>query len=285
MSLLFGYMANEPERIACALQPVRAALTVDVGRNPDGFGIGFFQGGEVLLQKRPKTPPGVVDFYELLRGLRTDVALGHIRAATVGTTQKNENTHPYRFRSWLFAHSGTLPRFDAIRDELLESVPDFLRRNIRGETDSEHIFHLFLAFLHDAGKLDDPNLSVDTARNAARATLAFLDRLASDVGGGPSDLAMIATNGRQMIAISRGKPMAMRKVDGIVDCPVCRERVDPGGRDPKRVVHEHLRAVLLVANGAQTLDGPGVSAVPDGSIVTITHAVVAEIAPLKVEPA
>ena len=290
MSRLFAYMGNEPERIRCALFPARSALATDVGPNPDGWGLGFYQGGEVLLQKRPKAPPGVIDFYAQLRELRTDVVVGHVRSATVGRSQKTENTHPYRFRSWLFAHSGTIPRFDQIREELLESVPDFLRRNIRGQTDSEHIFHLLLAFLHDAGKLDDIHLSTELLRGAVRSTAAFLDRLIAAAGGGTPELNLIATNGRILVATRRGRPMALLRTSGISDCPVCREPGDRVGRESKRVSHEHLRALLLLSNGelpggadGAPLVGPGWEAVPEGSVLTVTHAIQTDLSPLREE--
>jgi glutamine amidotransferase len=280
MSRLFAYMGNEPERIRCALYPARAALTTDVGMNPDGWGIGFYQGGEVLLQKRPKAQPGVVDFYAQLRELRSDVVVGHVRTATIGLAQKNENTHPFRFRTWLFAHAGTVVNFEKVRDELLESVPDFLRRNIRGSTDSEHIFHLFLAFLHDGGKLDDPNISVGEARGAMRATVAFVDRLTAGAGQEASELNLVATNGRILVASRRGRPMSLIETHGMTDCPVCRQPSDRTERDPKRVPHEHLRSVLLLSDGC-VLEGAGWREVPESTVVTVTHAIHTELAPLR----
>src|SRR5215467_5675907 len=223
MIRLFAYVGNEPERIKCALYPAREALVTDIGENPDGWGLGFFQGGEVLLHRQPKAQPGQVDFYSRLRELRTDVVVGHVREATVGKAQKQENTHPFRFRSWVFAHSGTVANFEAIKGELLESVPDFLRRNIRGTTDSEHLFHLFLAFLHDGGKLEDPNISTEEARAAMRATVAFVERLAGGAGRGKSELNVIVTNGRILLAVRHGRPMSLFRTHGIADCPVCRE--------------------------------------------------------------
>src|SRR5262245_63472387 len=70
MSILFSYLpsfptrrssdlvSNDVERVRCALYPLRKQLTV--GPNAEGllpydsWGIGFYQGGEVLLQRRPK---------------------------------------------------------------------------------------------------------------------------------------------------------------------------------------------------------------------------------------
>jgi glutamine amidotransferase len=279
MIRLFGYMANEPDRIRCALLAARDLLRVDTGPNPDGWGIGFFQGGEVLLQKRPKAAPGVVDFYGQVKDLRTDVVVGHVRTATVGVAQKNENTHPFRYRSWLFAHSGTLPRFADIKDEIVSSIPDFLRRNIRGETDSEHLFHLFLAFLHDGGKLEDPLISAHVARGAMRATAAFVDKLAGSAGGGANHLNIVATNGRILLATRRGAPMSIYKVSAIADCSLCRDVTATPGREARRVSHEHLRAVLLASDG--DTPRPGFEPIPDASVVTVTHHIQAEIAPLR----
>ena len=279
MIRLFAYVGNEPERIKCALYPAREALVTDIGENPDGWGLGFFQGGEVLLHRQPKAQPGRVDFYSRLRELRTDVVVGHVREATVGKAQKLENTHPFRFRSWLFAHSGTVASFEAVKGELLESVPDFLRRNIRGTTDSEHLFHLFLAFLHDGGKLEDPNITTDEASAAMRATVAFIERLSNGAGGGKSELNLVATNGRILLAVRHGRPMGLIRTHGIVDCPVCREE----GRAPdeRRITHDLLRSVLVLSNGELPA---AFENLPESSILSINHSIQTQIAPLR-EPA
>ncbi|HEX8953149.1 MAG TPA: class II glutamine amidotransferase, partial [Polyangia bacterium] len=179
MSRLFAYMGNDQDRVKCALYPARSLLVADGAAKDafDAWGLGFYQGGEVLLQRRPKPPTEPVDFYALVKELRTDVIIGHVRQGTVGKP-KNENTHPFRFRSWLFAHHGTVPSFDGVRDELLRAIPDFLRRNIRGQTDSEHLFHVMLAFLHDAGKLDDMNVSTAQVRDAVRGALSLVEKAA-----------------------------------------------------------------------------------------------------------
>src|SRR5438309_1031527 len=106
MSRLLAYIGNDPERVQCVLHPGRKLLVAD-GAGADGWGVGFYQGGEVLLRRRPKPASGPVDFYDVAAELRTDVLIGHVRRATVGAA-KNENTHPFRFRSWLFAHHGTI---------------------------------------------------------------------------------------------------------------------------------------------------------------------------------
>jgi len=56
---------------------------------------------------------------------------------------------------------------DEIGPRLLEHVPEYLRRNLKGRTPAELIFHIFLAMLHDEGNIDDPNLPTQATRRAA----------------------------------------------------------------------------------------------------------------------
>jgi glutamine amidotransferase len=251
MSRLFAFVCNDPDRTRCALRPAERILVATPDASSpgfDGWGIGFYQGGEVLLQRRPKPSHERVDLFAIARELRTDTMIGHVRQGTIGPP-KNENTHPFRFRSWLFAHHGTIPAFERVRDELLAQVPDFLRRNIRGQTDSEHLFHLLLAYLHDAGKIDDPHVRVEAMVEALRRTVAHLDRVLHAADEDPQKLecALAVTNGRVLIAARRGTPVHVYKTEGIFDCPVCRE-APQFGRDLKRIDHEHLRSVLIVAD-------------------------------------
>lgn len=265
MSHLVAYVGNEPDNMACALFSARNALASRSPDKPQGWGLGFVQGGDVLLQKRPRVETTEVDLYGLIKDLRADAVVARVGFAGDGNTVA-EDADPFRFRSWLFGSIGDLDAvgFEAVRERLLESVPAFLRRNIRGRSPSEHVFHLFLAFLHDAGSLDAPSPSPAVVHGALRNSLAFLDRLLS--GGAdlsnpadpaPSRLALVATNGRCFVAANGTYPMRYLHVEGISDCPVCHgRRDDVRDRDGRRMAHEHLRAVILEANrGVETRGG------------------------------
>jgi predicted glutamine amidotransferase len=269
MSRLFAYVGNDQDRVKCALYPARSLLVADVAAAStfDAWGLGFYQGGEVLLQRRPKPPAEPVDFYALTRDLRTDVIIGHVRAGTIGQP-KNENTHPFRFRSWLFAHHGTIPNFEQHKEELLSEVPDFLQRNIRGQTDSEHLFHMMLAFLHDETKLDDQNVSISLVRDAVQTSVARVQKVVGKSAADAMECALALTNGRVLLATRHGAPVYLQQRQSLHDCAVCRE---PPPRD-KRVDHDHLRSVLIVA----ALPEPPaadlkLTEVPDRSLLAVSH--------------
>lgn len=214
MARLFGFIGNRPDLGA-------KALTADgqlfeeraVAGQALGWGLGYYQGGEVLLRRRPLDDRPVVSFGEVLRGVRTDALLAHVRRATVGAL-RTENTHPFRFRHWLFAHTGTIAGYDTLRERLIESLPEFLRRNVRGDTDSELLFHLFLSFLHDTGKLQQPQVSPADARAALRSSLALVDRLSAEEGAAPAGANVLLTNGEFLVGIHGSAEMAFRVIHG-----------------------------------------------------------------------
>ena len=259
MSHLVAYFGNEPENLACALFSARVALysrSERGARSTDGFGLGFVQGGDVLLRKRPRAEATEVDLYGLVKDARAEALVG--RVGLLPRRQHAAPRTPIRFASGrgCSAPSATSsePAFEAIRERLLESTPDFLRRNIRGRSPSEHLFHLFLAFLHDAGILDQatPSPAVVQRRSPQQPRVRR-----STARGDRSGPARSSRWWRRTGAASSPPAAATRSatstIEGISDCPVCQAANDrsDGGRGGRRVPHEALRAVVLEANRAR----------------------------------
>jgi len=264
---LIAYIGNDPELLSCALFQARPALYWKDPSHPDGWGLGFVQGEEVLLQKRPRPEVAEVDFYALTRELRADAVVGRVGLAEGGSLAA-ENSDPFRFRSWLFAAIGTIEPFDSIRERLLQSVPEFLRRNIHGRSADEHLFHLFLAFLHDAGLLDVRAPEGDKLQFALHQSVGFLDKLMAPTGEN-AKLALVVSNGRSLLAETRGVAMQYLEIKGIPDCsnPTCPNR--RGYSDQAhRVAHADLRAVVIEADEKLT-SRPGWLAVPDGHSLVV----------------
>src|SRR3954471_13637666 len=174
MARLVGFIGNRPGPGGRVIELEGRALSVRLrpGVTP-GWGVGFYQGGEILLKRRPIDDRAELSIIEMTRDIRADALVAQIRLATVGAP-RTENTHPFRYRQWLLANTGTVPSFEKLRGRMVESLPQFLQRNVRGETDSELLFHLFLSFLHDAGELDRPHVDHPSARAALRGALALV---------------------------------------------------------------------------------------------------------------
>ncbi len=205
MTRLIAYVANRTDRLLSALNEEQAAIGETPAPDADAWGIGFYQSGDVLLKKRPYRNGDPVSWADIANNVPTDSAIIHLRAATIGN-YRAENTHPFRMRQWLFAHTGTVNAFDTIRAGLLAAIPDFLQRSIRGATDSEVLFHVFLAFLHDRDALDAPDLDQKTLASCIRSTVSLVDNLTSEIGAPDSMINLALSNGRTMAVLSRGTP-------------------------------------------------------------------------------
>ena len=249
MSCMFGIVCNEPKRLRDALEPVRETL---VARGPhQGWGLGYVRGGEVLLQRHPR-PSEDVDFFAALESVASDYIIMH--ASRDPAYRGPHDTGPFRYRRWLFAQAGTIERFDEIKPALLEHVPEFMRRNIRGKTPAEHVFHAFLAFLHDAGLIDDYNLPLEQSRRAVRDTLALVLSLITRVGGAQTLGNVIVTNSRTMLAVRLSEPLHVRRFS--------HKRREAGDG------HEFRAAVIASGSGEP---GEGFEAVPERSVIMVSR--------------
>ena len=214
MARLVGFIGNRPDLGARVIELEGRALDVrrKAGVTP-GWGLGFYQGGEILLKRRPLDDRAEIKMTDITRDIRADVALAQVRLATVGPL-RTENTHPFRYRTWLFANTGTVEAFTTLRGRLAESLPQFLQRDVRGETDSELVFHLFLSFLHDAGQLDRPQVDAATGAAALRSTIALVDRLCAEEGAAATALNILVSSPEYVLAINGGPAMAYRVFQG-----------------------------------------------------------------------
>jgi glutamine amidotransferase len=189
MARMFGFIGNRADLGARVLEANRSLLKARrTDGEPLGWGLGFYQSGEVLLRRRPIDDRAEIDLVEAAEDVRTD--------------------------AWLFAQTGTIVGFERLRSRLLESQPEFLRRNVRGETDSECFFYLFLSFLHDAGHLDDAHVQGDHVAAALRASIALVDRLSAEEGHAENSGDILVTNGEQLIAVNRSDSMVFRRWKG-----------------------------------------------------------------------
>jgi predicted glutamine amidotransferase len=213
MARLFGLIGNRPDLVGHVLALESEALVARTRGSPLGWGIGFYQGGEVLMRRRPIDDREEIQPAKLAADVKADVLLGHVRSATVGAL-RTENTHPFRYRQWLFAQTGTLPHFDAIRERLVATVPEFLRGNVRGETDSEIVFHVFLSFLHDAGRLDDGSAAPGAVIDALKSSLAVIEGMAAEVGDVGEGTNLLVSNGETLFAVHRNAKMSYRVFSG-----------------------------------------------------------------------
>jgi glutamine amidotransferase len=267
MARLFGLIGNRPDLGGRLLGFESEALRVKTRGSALGWGIGFYQGGEVLMRRRPIDDREEIDIAKLAADVRADVLVGHVRSATVGAL-RTENTHPFRYRQWIFAMTGTVAQFEPIRERLIASVPEFLRGNIRGDTDSEIVFHIFLSFLHDAGRLNDAVVEPQVICEAVRSSLAVVDGMSAEVGGGPGKVNLLLANGDELIAVHKADRMCFRVFSGRNDADMIIGDDAQLRRRAPELANMHF---TLVASDLDAELPPRWKPVADNVIVTMTR--------------
>jgi len=284
VSHLLAYTGTEADNVACALFAARSALSVRASGGADAWGLGFVQGSEILLQKRPKADSGGVDFYGVTRDLHADAFVARW-LSTRDAPLPAEQIDPFRFRSWLFGGIVRIPHFAQHRDALFERVPAFMQRGTRRVSESECVGYLFLAELHAAGLLDLPTPPIaQLGRCLARAIGGleiFLKEQADPAATGEGlELAFTVTNGRVLGAATLSQPLQYLTVEGVHDCPVCQRKQQlDGDQAPRRVSHENLRAVVLESQD-RSPGRPGWRSLPDRHLLLVGPDRIPTVSPL-----
>jgi predicted glutamine amidotransferase len=138
MCRLFGLTAGR-QRVHATFWLLDApdSLLAQSRRNPDGCGIGYFDGtGAPVLDKQPE--PGFADpeFTRAAKEATAATFVAHVRwASTGGRTMAN--THPFAMAGRIMAHNGGFGELAQLDAQL-----GAYRELVRGETDSERYFAL-----------------------------------------------------------------------------------------------------------------------------------------------
>ena len=116
MGALVAVLQSDPNLMRCQVQRLdtHVAMT-EPDRLPSAYGFGYYRNSDVLLGKRPSGAPTRMSLAQLAGAVDSEALVAHSRYATVGD-QKDENTHPFRFRRWLFAHDGTVEAWGRATD-------------------------------------------------------------------------------------------------------------------------------------------------------------------------
>jgi predicted glutamine amidotransferase len=211
MSRVLALVGNRPDVCGVAAKKYAHLLQVETHGKALGWGIGFYQAGEALLRRRPLDDREVIEI-AALNDISAGLIIAQIRTPGVGAL-RTENTPPFRYRDWLFAQRGTIGGFDQIRDPLLERLPEFLRCNLRGETDGEAMFYSFLSCLDEAVGLDRDRISALQIREALRGAVARADQLLARAGHGEALIDWFVTDGEHLVALHRTGTMMYRRFE------------------------------------------------------------------------
>ncbi|MCX8031912.1 MAG: class II glutamine amidotransferase [Thermoleophilia bacterium] len=148
MCRLFGLIANQDVDVRFSLLGTRGDsrwIRELAPTNPDGWGIGWYEGSGPRVVKEPLPAHESEGFRRAVLAARSRVFVSHVREASEGAV-RTENCHPFVYEGWIFAHNGTVSR-----ERLLSKLSERHFSAIEGETDSEVLFHWVLQNIERAG--------------------------------------------------------------------------------------------------------------------------------------
>jgi predicted glutamine amidotransferase len=123
-------------------------LAAQSKRNPDGTGVGVFNGdGRPVVDKQPIAAWEDTEFACEAHELTGTTFIAHVRYASTGMLDVR-NTHPFLQDERIFAHNGVVTGLDVL-DARLDGlgVADL----VLGDTDSERVFALITASIRATG--------------------------------------------------------------------------------------------------------------------------------------
>lgn len=269
MARVLGILTNDPSLLRCQAARLEPSITFP---EDEVLGLGSFDDTDVLLARRP-AGVGARKLPALVEGIQSPALLAMSRMEAI---YQEENVHPIKYRSWLFALDAEPETLAKAREAMEASLPLFLSRSLQTVTSRERVFFLFLRELYEKNQLDDPNLeAAEAARSLARALRAVDELLAQSGETRPVELAALATNGRVLVGARRGRPLAYLLGEGSGACSLC--GLDERSDDPRVSAHRRARFVALASVPSPR---DGFIEIPDRSVVSVSHSLQINVASL-----
>ncbi|MDI1351622.1 MAG: class II glutamine amidotransferase [bacterium] len=174
------------------------ALETDLRTNGDGFGLGWYA-PEISTDPALFTSisPAWNDrnLLNLTAKIKSPCFFAHVRSASAGGVT-TYNCHPFVYGDWMLMQNGEINDFIEVKRHIRHLLDDDIYHWIKGDTDSEHLFALFLQL--SKGR-DLSQLSV--AADVLQETFSTIASVIKEFGKkGASYYNLCLTDGRRMIA-------------------------------------------------------------------------------------
>ncbi len=219
MCRLYAMSANEPSRVECSLVHAQNALMLQSREdaeglpNGHGWGVADYRDGMPLIEKQVWAAFHGEHFKKTAARVYAHTVVAHVRRATVGGTSI-ENTHPFHHGKWIFAHNGTVPNFLDVRDRMMPEIDPLFENDIKGTTDSEHVFFFLLSL-----RMRHPDRGlrelVGVGLNRIRLWCEVVDSQAR-IG-----LNIVLTDGREMVGSRFGRSLWHLRRERVYTCEIC----------------------------------------------------------------
>ncbi|MEN8248689.1 MAG: class II glutamine amidotransferase [Bacteroidota bacterium] len=172
--------------------------------NGDGFGLGWYtkQIRDEPGLFRSITPAWNNQNLKVNAGImKSNCFLAHVRAATEGGVSL-ENSHPFRYNQYLMMQNGGVEGFKEIKRALINKLDDQFYQWIEGQTDSEHVFALYMQVVAAVAREKKAiDLPLRVLSNCFKEAFHIIEEIKKEKAvGGPSVYNMVISDGRRLVA-------------------------------------------------------------------------------------
>ncbi len=198
------------------MQSLRARET-NLRTNGDGFGLGWYT---PEISSDPALFTSVFpawndrNLLNLTAKIQSPCFFAHVRSASSGGVT-NYNCHPFVYGDWMLMHNGEVNDFIDVKRHIRHLLDDDLYHWVKGDTDSEHLFALFLQ-LAKGRDLSQITVVADVLQEA----IGRIEETIKEFGHvGASYYNVCLTDGHRIIATrysshKRNKPLSLHYLVG-----------------------------------------------------------------------
>ncbi len=126
---------------------------LDADYHKDGYGFAYWSNDENKwsIYKSDKlfiNDINIESIVDSIIKLQPLILIGHLRnkGSCDGNVDIN-NVHPFLFNNYAFVHNGFINNFSNCKEKILANIDSKFQNEVKGETDTEHIFYLLLTFI------------------------------------------------------------------------------------------------------------------------------------------
>lgn len=200
------------------MQSLRARET-SLRTNGDGFGVGWYA---PEISSDPALFTSVFpawndrNLLNLTAKIQSPCFFAHVRSASSGGVA-NCNCHPFVYGDWMLMHNGEINDFIDVKRHIRHLLDDDLYHWVKGETDSEHLFALFLQI----AKGRDLN-QITVVADVLQETIFKIEEIIREFGHtGVSYYNVCLTDGRRIVATrysthKKNKPLTLHYLVGSI---------------------------------------------------------------------
>lgn len=202
--------------------------------NGDGFGVGWYP-----LHDDPE-PARIVsiepawsnqNLIQLTSKVSSEHFFAHVRDASKGMPVSQSNCHPFTSGRYMFMHNGRLDQFTKFKRNILNSLSDRAFNLIKGNTDSEYAFALFMDVINFA-----ENLSPEQLKQGLYETIKRIVTYRVEVGANTNAFINFAVSDGSTIVVTRFATDQHKQPASLFYCRGCFE-------------YDHNKDDILVEHG------------------------------------